>query len=230
MSQRLRRPPVSPTLALSILAVLTALSGGAYAAVSASHAAISACVSRHHGALYIARHCARHDRRLTWSVTGPVGARGAAGAPGQPGQPGSPGSPGPGAAEFTYDAPAGPASSTPIGTAGPFTLSGTCLFGGGLIDHLSLNATTSSNVIFDQGGQAVTDGGPPGAVQGTINFGVHPQPLMLLQLSNSTMVNDSSSFTTLVLTTPVHGTLTVFQHVSLKQNDCHMSIVWTPAS
>jgi hypothetical protein len=50
-----------------------AVSGGAYAAVTASSPTISVCVHHRGGGLYSGRSCARHDRRLTWNVIGPLG-------------------------------------------------------------------------------------------------------------------------------------------------------------
>ena len=49
---------------------------------------VSACVHHAGGGLYAARSCHSGDRRLTWSVTGPAGARGAIGPRGPGGPPG----------------------------------------------------------------------------------------------------------------------------------------------
>jgi hypothetical protein len=59
-------------MVLALVAVVIAAAGGAYAA-SGGSPTISACVRHHGGTLYIAKRCAKHDRRLRWGVTGPQG-------------------------------------------------------------------------------------------------------------------------------------------------------------
>jgi hypothetical protein len=58
--------------------VAAAFAGSALAATTNS-SSISACVHHQGGGLYSARHCARHDHRLTWSIQGPQGVQGATG-------------------------------------------------------------------------------------------------------------------------------------------------------
>lgn len=85
---------LSPSMAVSLTALVIAISGGAYAATSRSAPTLSACIHHHGGGLYVAAHCARHDKRITWNQVGlqgptgqqgPTGARGATGAQGPPG-------------------------------------------------------------------------------------------------------------------------------------------------
>jgi hypothetical protein len=76
----LRRVHLTPAMGVSLAALVVAASGGAYAAVTGSSGAIVACVHQKGGGLYIARKCARHDKRLKWSVTGPQGPAGRDGA------------------------------------------------------------------------------------------------------------------------------------------------------
>jgi len=90
----MKRFRISPTLGVALIAVVLAASGGAYAAVKTSAKTISVCINRKGGALYSARRCARHDRRLSWNADGRQGAAGAAGAQGPAGAPGSAGTPG----------------------------------------------------------------------------------------------------------------------------------------
>lgn len=87
---------LSPSMAVSLVALVVAASGGAYAAVRSSAPVITACVHDKGGGLYTARRCARHDRRLKWNVTGP---------PGQPGQPGPATGPAGGALAGRYPNP-----------------------------------------------------------------------------------------------------------------------------
>jgi hypothetical protein len=92
MTGRVRTNPVT---AVALAAFVIVGAAGTYAAASAT--TVGACVGHRGGRLYVAHHCARHDRRLRWSITGPRGATGAAGpqgAPGAQGDPGAPGAPG----------------------------------------------------------------------------------------------------------------------------------------
>ncbi|HEX5900757.1 MAG TPA: hypothetical protein VFY32_15235, partial [Solirubrobacteraceae bacterium] len=84
---------------LAIVALALAASGGALAA-SRSSDSITACVHKTGGGLYRAKHCAKHDSKLTWStagprgVTGPQGPDGTKGDTGAQGPQGAPGSAG----------------------------------------------------------------------------------------------------------------------------------------
>jgi hypothetical protein len=86
-----------PAIVLAIIALAVAASGGALAA-SHGDGSITACVHKTGGGLYRAKHCAKHDSKLRWSVAGPRGAtgpegpagtKGDAGARGPQGDPGS---------------------------------------------------------------------------------------------------------------------------------------------
>ncbi len=83
------RPSLSFANLTSLLALVVALGGGAYAVTSASteHGKVAAvligCVDKHTGDLRIVkRKCARGERKLSWNKRGPVGPAGAAGASG----------------------------------------------------------------------------------------------------------------------------------------------------
>jgi hypothetical protein len=78
-------PRFTPTLAVSLAALVLAASGGAYATVSTSSRTINACASHKGGGLYVGRHCARRDTRVSWNTVGPIGATGAQGPQGRPG-------------------------------------------------------------------------------------------------------------------------------------------------
>jgi hypothetical protein len=93
---------LTPALGVSVVALVVAASAGAYAAATGSSGTIVACVGHKGGGLYIARKCARGDRVLKWSVTGPQGPAGTAGKDGAAG-------------------PAGPKGDTgALGLPGPF--------------------------------------------------------------------------------------------------------------
>jgi hypothetical protein len=83
-------------MAVSLVALVLAASGGAYAAGAASSSSqLSACVDHLGGGLYLQGRCARHDRRVTWNIAGRRGAVGPAGASGSTGPTGPSGPSGP---------------------------------------------------------------------------------------------------------------------------------------
>ena len=98
-----RRVKVSPAMGVALTALVFAFAGGAYAAQSSSSGTIAACVQHTGGNLYIAKHCAKHDRKLRWGVSGPPGT---AGPQGQQGSVGAPGATGPSGAAGAPGAPA----------------------------------------------------------------------------------------------------------------------------
>jgi hypothetical protein len=73
-------------VALSAAALFCAVGGGAYAAGSSSSSnTISVCVKHAGGELYQAKHCAKHDKKLSWNKAGVAGATGATGPAGAAG-------------------------------------------------------------------------------------------------------------------------------------------------
>ena len=79
--------PSSATL-VAVVALGAGVAGGALAAGNASPT-ITACVHKHGGGLYRAKHCARHDRKLSWNELGPQGPPGNVGQQGPQGPPGT---------------------------------------------------------------------------------------------------------------------------------------------
>jgi hypothetical protein len=116
--------------AVGVLVVL--VGGGGYALASGGKT-IAACVHHRGGDIYIAKKCAKHDKKLSWKSAGPAGSTGATGASGATGAPGARGGTGgtgpqgPGATNATFDT-TGTASPTPttLGAMGPWTMSATC--------------------------------------------------------------------------------------------------------
>ena len=82
-------------MAVALVALVMAASGGAYAAVKGSPRTITVCVHHKGGGLYTTRKCARRDARLSWNVKGPTGAQGPRGLTGAPGAQGPQGVNGP---------------------------------------------------------------------------------------------------------------------------------------
>ena len=101
--RRLRHP--SPSLALSLLALLLALSGVAYAANNRTASVIQGCYSNSTGNLRVASSCERSETAISWNQDGPAGPAGPAGAAGQPGAVGPAGAAG-------RAGPAGPRGET----------------------------------------------------------------------------------------------------------------------
>ena len=81
--RRLRH--LSPSLALSLLAVATALSGVAYAANNQIASVIQGCYSNSTGNLRIASSCERSETAVSWNQDGPAGPTGPPGPAGQAG-------------------------------------------------------------------------------------------------------------------------------------------------
>lgn len=122
------------SLAVAIAALMLAATGGAFAASAGG--TVSACVKKHGGALYEAKHCARGDRKLSWNKLGPQGASGAAGPPGAQG---------PGARPIdTLVAHSSSSSFASIGNFGPINLSLSCQdFSTTTVEYLQASSTAS---------------------------------------------------------------------------------------
>jgi len=81
----------APAIAIVAIALAVAATGAAYAAArggahdAARAGTITVCVRHSGGALYQARRCARHDRRLSWGIQGPQGEPGPQGPAGSNG-------------------------------------------------------------------------------------------------------------------------------------------------
>jgi hypothetical protein len=86
---------LSPSLALSLLALLLALSGVAYAANNRTASVIQGCYSNSTGNLRVASSCERSETAISWNQDGPIGPAGLAGPAGQAGAAGPAGKAGP---------------------------------------------------------------------------------------------------------------------------------------
>ena len=98
--RRMLRGGNAVATAVAVLAVVAV--GGAYAATGGG-GTITICVHNRGGGLYLANKCARRDRRVRWSLTGPPGAPGPTGPQGPQGPVGAAGTAG---AAGTLGAPA----------------------------------------------------------------------------------------------------------------------------
>jgi len=92
---RLIRRHLSYANVASTLALVFAMGGGAYAALSPVHdGVIHTCFRKSNGALRVVRagaRCGRHERALAFNQRGPIGLRGATGAQGPAGKTGATG-------------------------------------------------------------------------------------------------------------------------------------------
>lgn len=206
----------TPSMGVALIALIAAVSGGAYAATAAkSSKTISACVHHSGGGLYVARKCASHDKRLKWNVTGPRGAQG------------------PGAVEYTYNstAPAATAQNTRLGPAGPFSeLTGSCVVLTGGIVVVELGATNSKSVSIDLTRLETNLGTPVNPFFETLTQPPASSPAVLLGEANSANAGDGINHTSMIITSPSHGDLELFERASHANNTCHLSVFFTPAS
>ncbi|HEY1519402.1 MAG TPA: hypothetical protein VGL78_00280 [Solirubrobacteraceae bacterium] len=83
----------APAITVGVIAV-AAVAGAAYGATT-SGGTISVCARRSGGALYKAKKCAKHDKKLTWNQQGPSGPQGPKGSTGATGPQGPGGLQGP---------------------------------------------------------------------------------------------------------------------------------------
>lgn len=114
MRHRLSFSTSSTAMAVAVAALLAACTGLAVAG-SSSSSVIRACANKRTGTLRLANKCRKGERSLSWSQTGPPGARGLAGAngingatgpQGTEGLQGKEGPQGPGAISFVKTMPA----------------------------------------------------------------------------------------------------------------------------
>ena len=175
------------------LPIAAALAGGAYAATRPSPGVVSACVHGRGGGLYLARRCARHDRRVTWSVTGPAGAAGAPGAQGPAGAQGPPGAAG--AAAVTQFAQVGPDGT--LGAASPGVQ--TFRVGAGEYEVDFGRNITGCVASIQQGGIPAGPGGSSGAGDGAPHASIFG--------AGSTFANGFPTGDTVLVSTISHGGL-----------------------
>jgi|GEM_PF-6717053 len=165
--------------------------------------------------------------------TGATGPTGPQGPKGQQGDTGLTGAPGPGAIEHTYDstAPAATEQDTPLGGAGPFHLTGSCVQLGPSLIEVVLGASNASTVQFDELRTDSDEGSPAETSFGRESASQTATPVGLFGMA-STSAGSRESYASgrLTVTSPVHGELEVFEYVSEASNVCHISAVWTPAS
>jgi hypothetical protein len=140
------------------VAVLVIVGGGAYALASPNGGTITVCINHKSGALYMARKCAKHDKKLSWNkqgLTGATGASGRQGPQGPTGATGATGSTGPQGPQGPSGAPAVASVTTRINDSGTtgFMVSA----GGTLIESVSCNP----GEIATGGGGVSAFGGDP---------------------------------------------------------------------
>ena len=180
-------------LLTSLAASVTAAAAGAAYGATQSPGVISACVHGRGGALYLASNCAHHDRRLTWSVTGPAGPGGPPGPQGPPGAPGAQGPPGP--AATTLFAQVGPDGA--LGAASPGVRSDR--LSAGLYELDFGRDITRCVASVQQGGIPAGPGGSSGVGDGAAHANIFG--------AGSTFANGFPTGDTVLVSTIDHGGL-----------------------
>jgi hypothetical protein len=226
---------IATTMSIAMLLVLGAVSASAHRAPARiSRTAHSSC--KHRGRSK--GHCKAGTSLLSGpqgkvGSTGPQGPAGPQGPQGPKGDPGATGPQGPGAVEYTYDstAPALTEQNTPLGTAGPFQLTGNCLQLGPSLIEVTLDASNRAPVQIDYVHTESDEGSPALIWFGSLTQNASINPEYLFGVT-STSVGDKESYASgrLTVTSPVHGQLEVFAYASEATNVCHISTVWIPAS
>jgi hypothetical protein len=229
---------ISGIATTSLLASLTVGAAGASAHRTPAHRARNAHAARgHHG------HGKGHGKgkslggpRGKIGPTGPAGAQGPAGpagAQGPMGNTGLTGPQGPGAVEYTYTstAPALTEQNTPLGSAGPFALTGNCLQLGPSLIEVTLDASNRDLVQIDETHTESDEGAAAFVLFSSFTQAISPTPAYLFGVT-STSAGDKESYAVghLTITSPVHGQLEIFAYAAEATNVCHISTVWTPAS
>jgi hypothetical protein len=213
----MRRLLAPRKMSAAAVAMLLLLIAGAGYALASSNKTIHACVHHKGGDIYIAKKCAKHDKKISWNKVGPRGATGATGATGPQG---------PGATDVVYNAQGG-TSSTPvtIGTIGPWTVGFTCMQSG---------STTTATAYFTGPGGSLNgiDAGPSSAISVSEVF---PQLSNdELNTASSTSANSTSSASLEALFVPSSGTsyeVTATTAATGSTTDtCHFAATATPAS
>jgi hypothetical protein len=231
-------------MALGIVAVLLAAGGGAYAA-SSGGGTITACVHHRSGGLYKARHCARHDGKLSWNATGPQGSSGAMGASGPTGATGSTGPTGltgptgpqgPGAKTFTFDSTKPQVTNSPtyaqLAVVGPVTFTVACYKA---FSNLYSELRISNSVSLVDDGSRVTANlaFTPVVTSDALSFDQAPGTNQDLEHAYSKAgEGPSATSATESLISKANGTVfvssTVVSHFD--SNRCHVSIMVIPSS
>lgn len=166
-------------------------------------------------------------------ATGPQGPAGPVGPQGPKGETGATGPQGPGAVEYVYDstAPAASEQNSPLGNAGPFKLTGSCVEPAPQLVIAVLAATNALDVQVDAVRTESDEGSPTATWFERFTQPASAAPASLMGVA-ATNAGDGESYAQerLTVTAPVHGQLEVFAYASEATNECHVSTVWMPAS
>jgi hypothetical protein len=166
MRKLLRVRPV--LVAVCAIGLLSALVGAALAASGGG--TIRACANKRTGALRLAKHCMRNEKRVSWSITGPRGPQGPRGAQGPQGPQGAQGPQGPQGAQGPTG-PRGPSDTyteywpnltVPAAAGNNFNLGSVSLPAGSFMVFGRVSVLNSANVAK----QVTCELGPPGANSG----------------------------------------------------------------
>jgi hypothetical protein len=233
--------PFSRSVAAVGVAVVAVTGGGAYALAAGTGKTITVCVKRDGGALYAAKHCARHDKKLTWAVhgpQGPIGAQGATGVQGPAGPQGiqgATGPQGPGGSILSYSANASssPTAAT-VGTALGDTFTATCAMPGANEAELSITLTTSDGSLnWDFGAEADANGTQSAGDNSlSVPAGTLTSPLPLGNLTANAGGHSNDENVQIVQLSPSPGYLNFHAAAttvaSPASQTCHVTIMYFP--
>jgi len=230
ISRSLLSSLATATAMLALLVLGTASAGAHRAPTRGAHSA-----SRHHRHRSLAHKLPTGPRGKTGPAgpQGQAGPQGLAGTPGAKGEAGSTGPQGPGAVEYTYNstAPAASEQNTPLGVAGPFKLTGSCVQLGPSLILVALGASNADDVQLDYMRTDTDEGSPAETSFSSFTQIQSATPNDLFGLAASaTGTKESYASGRLTVTSPVHGELEIFEYVAEVSNLCHISTVWIPAS
>lgn len=212
---------------LTAVLILAALALGPVTGSALASSGPRAHAAAHHG-----RKHGRHGHTIT-GPRGKTGPQGPAGAVGAAGVKGERGEQGPGAVEYTYNstAPAATEQNTPLGPAGPFKLTASCVQIGPTLLVVDLGASNALDVGIDNVRTEADDGSPSETSLYRFTQPAAATPSTLFGLaSDATGTEESFGQGRMTVTSPGHGELEVFAYVSEGTHECHLSTIWVPAS
>jgi hypothetical protein len=185
---------------VAVLATVIAGGGMAFAASSTAKT-IKACASKKTGALRLASTCKKTEKKVTWSVTGPEGAKGARGVPGGTGVRGVTG---PRGAKGARGVPSGTGPSDAYEATDPGVHTITTLS----YETLTVTVPAGSYDISATGDELNFDGSHPGGMQVILYHGTEVVGNYLNDVWVTAPADGGGSIGAGAASATVHGSLT----------------------
>jgi hypothetical protein len=199
--------------------------GGAYALAASSGKTITVCVSHKGGALYKARRCKRHDKKLRWNARGPAGPTGPQGPQGAPG-----------GTILSYDASASASPTlTTLGTVLGDTWYAECTLSGGRATSNVLLKTSDGSWDIDSSTtqyDSASGNGSVAVTHGNAAAGSYSSPASIGPVSGGAAPDEVDDQAAITQLGPTPGSIVV--HVTSDDTSssqtCHVSIQAFPAT